>query len=309
MPKSAYPIDPALTAIAIAYRNPNYIADLVLPRIPVGKQEFKFMEYPVDTFFNIAETAVGRKSRPNEIDLIGTEVTDSTIDHGLRGSVPQADIDNADLRYDPLGNMVMLLQEQIALAREKRVAAVVFSAATYPVGLKQTLAGTSQFSDYVNSDPIGVINAALDLPLMRPNQMTFGQQGWTKFKSHPAIVEAVKGTGADKGNVTRQQVAELFELDEIIVGAARSNTANRGQAATLSRLWGKHIALTYKAPVIDAENSVTFGGTFEWGGRFAQQWHDKDIGLRGGTAVQTGESVKERMIATQCGYFIESAFA
>ena len=41
-----FPIDPKLTAIAIAYRNPDVvlIADSVLPRTPTS-QEFKWLEY------------------------------------------------------------------------------------------------------------------------------------------------------------------------------------------------------------------------------------------------------------------------
>lgn len=305
---SPYPIDPALSAIAVAYRNEDYVADSVLPRIRVDKQKFTFLSYADDTHFNIPDARVGRRSKPNEITLDATEVTDSTEDYALDGGVPRADMENADPRYDPLGNEVMFIAEMIALAREKRVADLVHAAATYPAGLKQTLAGANQFSDDT-SHPIKVINAALDVMLMRGNQLVFSQVGWSTFRSHPEIVEACLGTGAARGNVTRQQVADLFEVKEIIVGTARANTAKRGQAAVLARLWGKHIALLYKAPVPQAKGAVTFGGTFEFGDRIASQREEPNMGMRGGIAVRAGESVKERVIANQAGYFIENAFA
>lgn len=308
MALSPYPIDPALTAIAIAYKNPAYIADIVMPRIRVPKQKFTFLQYPSDTFFNTPETLVGRRSKPNEVSLDAVEVPDSTEDHALDGGVPNADVENADPRYDPLGNEVMFIQELIALAREARAAGIVFNPATYAAGLKVTLAGNSQFSD-PSSDPITEINSKLDIPLMRPNQLVFGQAGWTKFRSHPAIVEAVLGTGAKKGVVKREAVAELFEVNEVIVGSARGNSAKRGQAAQLVRLWGNHVAATYKAPVPEAQGAVTFAGTFQWGDRVAMQWEDKDMGMRGGTAVRTGESVRERVIAPDAAYFWENAFA
>jgi hypothetical protein len=307
MSKSAYPIDPALTAIAIAYRNPGYVADLVLPRVRVDKQEFTFLQYAADQFFNIPDTAVGRRSKPNEVNLEGQEITDSCKDYGLDGAVPQSDVANADSRYDPVGNEVMYLQELIALDREARGAGIVFNNATYDPALRTTLAGASRFSDPA-STPIVTINAALDEPLIRPNQMVFGQSGWTKFRSHPEIVEACLGTGAKKGSVTRQAVAELFEVDEVIVGQARGNSAKRGQAPVLARLWGPHLALLHKAPVVDAKGAVTFGATFQWGDRIAGQWEDKNIGLRGGTACRTGESVRERVVASQAGYFFQNAF-
>jgi hypothetical protein len=306
--QSAYPIDPALTAIAIAYANPGYIADQVAPRIPVNKQEFTFMKYDIDQNFNIPDTRVGRKSKPNEVELTGAEVTDSTEDHGLDGGVPNADIANADARYDPLGNEVAYLNELIALAREKRVSNVVHNAASYPVGLKETLSGTGQFT-HASSDPIGKVSGALDIPIVRPNQMVFSQYGWTKFRALPAIVEAVLGTGASKGLVSREAVAALFEVQEVVVGTARANAARRGQAPVLTRLWGKHLALLHKAPVPQAKGALQFMGTFEWGSRIASQWEDKNMGMRGGIAVRTGESLKERVIADQAGYFFEDAFA
>lgn len=307
---SPYPIDPALSAIAVAYKNAQYISDVVLPRIRVNKQEFTWLEYPVDQFFNDVETEVGRRSKPNEVALEANEFTDKCIDQGLDGGVPRADLENADERYDPLGNEVMLLQELVALRRERRAAGVVFNPASYAAGLKVTLAGNTQFD---HADQVGkvipAINAALDLPLVRPNQMVFGQSAWTKFRALPEIVEACLGTGAQRGNATRQAVAELFEVDEVVVGQARGNANKRGQAANLTRLWGKHLALIHKAPVPDAKGALTFGGTFQWGDRIASQWEDKNMGMRGGIAVRTGESVKERIIASQAGYFFEDAFA
>lgn len=308
MARSPYPIDPALTAIAVAYKPQGMIADLVLPRVTVGKQDFKWLVYPLDAYFNLPETRVGRRSRPNQVTLDATEVTMSTVDHGLDGGVPQVDIDNADERYDPLGNEVELIMNLVANRREVRAARLVHSAATYPVGLKTTLAGSSQFSD-PNSTPIATISAALDMPLMRPNQMVFSADGWTAFRRHPEIVSAALGNAGNKGLATREQVAELFEVNEVLVGQARANTANRGQAAALTRTWGKHLALTYKDPAAASNGAVTFGATFQWGGRVAMQWADRNIGLTGGTGVRSGERVLESLVATQAGYFFESAFA
>jgi hypothetical protein len=256
----------------------------------------------------MVDTSVGRRGRPNQVTLNSKEVTDRTDDHALDGGVPRSDIDNADERYDPLGDEVMFIQELIAIRREMRAAAVVFNPATYAPGLKVTLAGDTQFNHPDHPGVITAINEALDDPLMRPNQMTFGQSGWTKFRSLPEIVEACLGTGAKKGNVTRAQVAELFEVKEVIVGAARGNAAKKGQPAQMTRLWGNHLALTYKAPVPQGKGVVTFGGSFQWGDRIASQWEDRNIGMRGGIAVRTGESLKERLIAREAGYFFEDAF-
>lgn len=304
-----FPLDPVLMAIAIAYRNPAYIADLVLPRVTVGKQEFKYWRYPVEESFAAPETAVGRRSAPNEVELTATEETSATQDFGLDDPIPQADIDNAPANYSPVDRAVRQLADYIALGREVRTAELVFNPANYTADKKVALMNTDQFSDFEHSDPVEVISEALDKPLMRPNTMTMGQSVWSKVSRHPKIVKAINGNDGDTGIVRRQAVAELFELQNIYVGQHRLNTAKKGQVANLQRVWGKHISLTFIDPNADTNGGVTFGFTAQWGSRISGQETDSKIGLRGGQRVRVGEAVKELIVASDAGYLIEDAVA
>ena len=127
MSNAPFPIDAELTAIAIAYRNGRMIADDVLPRVPVGKQEFKYWKYDLADGFTVPNTLVGRKSRPNEVEFDATDATDSTEDHGLDAPVPKADIDNAPANYNPLGRATEQTTNLIVLDREVRTSALVFN--------------------------------------------------------------------------------------------------------------------------------------------------------------------------------------
>lgn len=304
-----FTIDETLVAITIAYRNQAYIADGVLPRVTVGKQEFKWWEYPIAETFRLPDTRVGRRSQPNEIDLTATEQTSSTEDFGLEDPIPQSDIMNAPPQHSPIDKAVMTLSDYILLDREKRCADLVFAAANYPTGNKVQLSGTDQWSDYANSDPIDDISVGLDACLVRPNIMVVGQEVWSKLARHPKIMKAVHGNDGDTGIARRAQIAELFELDEVLVGQSRRNTAKKGQTATLARVWGKHCSLQFRDRNADTRGGLTFGYTAEWGSRVAGQEPDSKIGLRGGVRVRVGESVKELIVAGQAGYFIEDAIA
>lgn len=307
MAKSPYPIDADRTAIAIGYRNKALIADQVLPRVPVAKEEFTWMEYPVAEGFTLPDTLIGRTSRPNEANLSGVEQTSSTRDYGLEIPVPQKDIDNADSRYDPVDRATMRISDWIATGREVRTANLVFNAASH--ANKITLAGPSQFSDFANSDPLGVLLAGLDSCLVRPNVGVLGNAAWTKLRQHPKVVKAVLGNAGDSGVASRQAVAELLELDEILVGQGWLNTAKPGQAPVMTRIWGKHVAMIHRNPVASTDGEVTFGLTAEFGGRVARSEFDSKIGLRGGTRLVVGESVRELVVASQASYFVENAVA
>lgn len=309
MSKGPFPIQPHLTAIAIAYRNSRLIADDVLPRVPVGKQEFKYSKYELADAFTQVDDAVGRKSQPNQVAWSATEVTDSTKDHALDDPVPQVDIDNAAPGQDPLGRSTEFTTNLILLNREVRTANLVFDAANYAAANKVTLAGASQWSDYAGSDPIPAIVGALDTMIMRGNIMTIGRAVASKLFSHPKVCKAIYGNNTDAGIVNRRQLADLLELDEIFVGEGWVNTAKKGQAVNMQRVWGKSCSLMYRDRLADAERGTTFGFTAQFGGRVAGAIADPDIGMRGGQRVRAGESVKEVITASDLGYLFSAAVA
>jgi hypothetical protein len=150
---------------------------------------------------------------------------------------------------------------------------------------------------------------ALDSVLMRPNVMVLGRAVYTKLMQHPKLVKAFFGNSGDSGKVSKQFLAELFEMDEVIVGEGWYNSAKPGQTATMARLWGKHAALLVRDKQVSPEGGVTFGYTAEWGNRVGGRREDPDIGLRGGVRVRVGESVKELIVANDLGYFFQNAVA
>lgn len=305
-----FPIDPQLTAIAIAYRNPDValIADDVLPRTPTA-QEFKYLKYDLAQGFTVPDTKVGRKSMPNEVEFSATEITDKVVDHGLDDIVPNEDIEADNQGVDPLGMAVGYLTNLVMLAREKRTADLVFALNTYAAANRTTLSGTSQWSDTTNSDPVAAIGDALDVPVMRPNIAVFGQQTWTVLRRHPKIVQAVKSTAQGAGMVTRQEFADLFELQQIYVGQSFLNTAKKGQTVSNARVWGKHASFIYRDRAAGPQNGTTFGFTAEFGNRIAGQIDEPRIGLTGSVRVRSGERVKELVTASDLAYFFQNAVA
>lgn len=142
--------------------------------------------------------------------------------------------------------------------------------------------------------------------------------GWRVFRQHPKVVESIKSTGAGgsvaQGVVMREAVAELFELDEVLVGESRGKALpqNISAAASVpSRLWGKHCALITADPLarLTLTNRPTFMMTAQHGTKVAGRIMDPDMGMRGGYRVRAGEEVKEIVISKECAYFFENAFA
>ena len=290
-----FPVTPELTAIAIAYRNPDasLIADDVLPRVrAVGTREFRYTVYDLSSF-DRPNTYVGRRGRPNEVSMGSDELTAAIEDYGLDDRIPQDDIDQAArMGRDLPGESVEYIMNLVKLDREVRVANLVQDADNYATGCSRTLSDTDQWSD-ASSTPLTALLEALDVPFMRPNTMVMSQTVWSRLRLHPQIVKAVYPLSGE-GVVTRQQVADLLEIQHIHIGASRVNNSRKGQKTALTPTWGKHCALLYLDRAASSQRGVTWGMTVPYGTAVGGSRPDPDIGLRGGLVVRAGRRRRSR---------------
>lgn len=316
MSTTAFPLNPELTAVAIGYKNRDIdlIADQVLPRITTAKK-FAYTRYNQADGYTVPATRVGRKSEPTMVDFGGTLVNDECVDWGLDDLLPNDEVEawnqmpKPSTAVGPLAKSTGLLTGLVMLDREIRVANTVFSSATYPSGNKVALSGTSQWSDFSNSNPLDALLAAMDVPLFRPNTVVLGQAVWTKLRQHPKVIQAANISAQTGGAITRQQLADLLEVRDVLIGAGFSNTAKKGKAPVFSRVWGKHCALLYVGTDLANADQPCFGFTAQFGTRIAGVFDAPRQGLRGGQIIRVGESVKEVISASDTGYFFENAIA
>lgn len=310
-------VDPVLTAIAVNFANPDvaFIADRIMPRVPVMATDFKWTYFPPDQMFTVPETEVGRKGLVQQVEFTGEERTSSVKDYGLDDVIPQRDIDAAralraagNTAFDPEARAVEGLTHLIQLDREKRVAGMVQDAANYDADKKVTLSGAGKFTD-PSSDPIGVISTALDATfIMRPNLAAMGRKAWTALSTHPDILKAINRTSGDKGRASREAVAELFELSEILVGDSYINAARKGQTASFERVWGGNIALIHRNMQAGPDGTApAWGWTAQFDGRVSGRFFDPKVGLKGAQTLRVGEQLREVIAAPATGYLIQDA--
>ena len=130
-PSNELHVDAVLTNLSLKYVNEELIADMVLPIVKVVKRSNKFFVYDKKDTYKIVDSLVGPKAQPNEVDwAVGTD-NYSVSDYALADYVPLEDADNADAPLDVRIDTNEFLNQWLALGREKRVADLVFAAATY----------------------------------------------------------------------------------------------------------------------------------------------------------------------------------
>lgn len=304
---------PGLTNVAIQYKNPELIGDLVLPPTPVGLKTDKFKKYDKDERFTLPDTKVGPKSEPNEVDFAVTEDVYLCEDHSLEEYVSNETIDNAMAPISPLADAAELVTDYILQSREKRVADAVFALANYDATNKQDIAGAWAT---LTNDVLTDIEAGIDQCFMPPNVMVMGIKTWRKVSRNTSVLAAVKGTlapqkiktpgGESKGTVNIDEFATYLGLDAVLIGRAQVNSSKKGQAASFKRVWdgpnaGKGGAALLRVKKGPAVKDVFWGTSFDWKGRQTFTF-DSTRGAFGGKMVRVSESTVVKVTAKDVGY-------
>ena len=271
-------VNTPLTMISVAYiqNETRFVASRVFPNIPVSKQSDLYFEFDRG-FMNRSEMVV--RAPGTETRGIGYKV-DSSANYycnvyGLHHDVADAVRANADAPLNPDRNATQLLTLQGLLTKELKFVNNYFKASvwTYDRTGVASAPGTNQFLQWNDaaSTPIEDIRlykrTIAESTGFEPNKLVLGRAVWDALLDHPDIVDRIKG-GATTGQpavASMNLMAQLFEIEEVLVANAIQNTAAEGQTATHSFIAGKGALLCYSAPQPGVE-VPSAGYTFSWNG-------------------------------------------
>ena len=290
-------VDAVLSGVSVKYSNEELIADQVMPVVNVKKESDKYFVYTRD--WRLPQSKRGLGAEANEVEWnVGTD-TYSCEEYALKDLIPDRVRANQDNPLNIDVDTTEDLTELIQVGREKRVADIAFVAGTYGTQTS-ALAGANQWDDYAGSDPIGDVRSAKATVHAAsgktPNTMIIGYQAHLKLLDHPDILERIKYT--QRGVVTNDILAALFEVDKYIVGKALYDSSQEGGDESLGYIWGKSVALIYAQPSPGIKK-VSFGYQFQSRGFRVKKWR---VEGRDGDFVEAGEIRDEKVVAATCGY-------
>lgn len=265
-------IDPVLSNLARGYQPPGYIANVLFPRVPVMQRGGRVITFGYEDFMlyqtrrapgaDTKRISVGMSSDPYLLE-----------DHSLEAGVP-IELQQEAAAVAPSIDLSMVavrkVQRAMALRMEVQAAGIARTLATYPVGNRINLSGTSQWSDWgTASDPIQVIENAKEAVRqrigVRPNTVVMGAQVFAQVRQHPKIVDRIKYT--QREIATPELLAMLFGVERVVVGDALSAADSTSSTPTFTDVWGKDCIVAYTVPGSVADmGTPTYGYTYQLDG-------------------------------------------
>lgn len=268
-----------LTDLAIAWTQDesDFVAGRVFPTVPVKKASDNYVIYQKGYFYRDEFAPRPLGGRPKQVGFEIEKGLYSCEEEALESKVDDRERENADQPLDPDVSAQMLLTTQALIHRDRLWAEAFFKTGVWTVnweGREQAPTKKEEEEtkflqfDQVGSEPIEFFDQRrIDIKSKTgymPNKLVIGADVFRVLKNHPAIVERIKYT--QRGIVTLDILAELFDVDEVLVPYGVQNTAEEGLANKIDFIVNRKAALLVYAAPAPTINAPSAGYSFAWTG-------------------------------------------
>ncbi|MGN0999688.1 MAG: hypothetical protein ACI4PO_09070 [Faecousia sp.] len=280
--KGAFRPHTALTNIAMAYYQnaSNYFAKAIFPicRVPLSSDSYyRFSKEDLLRDSWQRKPAYGKVMPAvvsEDMDTYNCVVDQMIMGVDLIRNTDQKRRQGPAMK-DPRKEKTKVMAEQANIHQDRLFADAFFKAGVWGnewEGVENTSPADKQFIKFSNdnSDPISFIaeqKMAMHQQTGRtPNKLAIGANVFTALRKHPAILERIKygGTSANPAQVTRNVLAQLFEVDDLVVMMSIMNKAKAGADADMDFIGDPNGLLLAYATGSPSVEEPTAGYIFMW---------------------------------------------
>lgn len=234
-------VDMLLTDASSAYIPQGHISEQVLPQVKVAQKTGLLGKYG-SNHLRIETSIIGGEGKYRRVKPILRQTQAYNVEgHGLEGLVTKDDYGNVLKPFDAERDETMGITSILWLEKEKILADALGDTAILTQNV--TLSGTSQLSDYTNSDPLGVFSTARQTVKsnsgVAPDTAVLSWEVWNKLIYHPKLLALFNYVEA--GKLSNQALADIMGVQRVLIGSVNYNSAKEGQTDSLAPVWGKNI--------------------------------------------------------------------
>ncbi len=304
-------IDKFLTMASKGYMPEGFIADAILPVVNVKEKSGLLAGYGLNHIRVMNTVYGGRGKAPRFESNTRSSQTYLVESHGLEGLVTPDDYRNVEEPYDAEKDETLFLVTVLKISREKALADALGATAT--MTQNTTLSGVTQFSDYINSDPLGKFKTAqvavYDGCGAKPDT---GIMSWKVFNTlsyHPGILDALGFAQNRAGTLQENEVASAMKVQRLLIGEPKYNSAALGQTDVLADVWGKNVLFAV-CPKSAMKMQVSLGYQVRLIGEApyaTSKWSENNP--RGATGILTTDHYDDLLSNVSAAYLIKDAIA
>jgi hypothetical protein len=237
----------------------KFIGLRVLPPLGVQQEGADFARIDIASLLGkVEDTRRAPRSTYNRDSWEWTKDSYNTDEHGVEETVDDATVERYGdvIRAEQLA--VVRAVNRILLRLEYDIAAAVFNTTTWSGSALTTTLGTA-WTTAASADPLADIDAAHEKVSAGcgedANTLVLTKKGFTsmirtdrmedllKYDASQLLIAMNSGQNQNMVSDVMAGLKSLLQVDNIIVGRGFTNTANKGQTASLARVWDNTMAM------------------------------------------------------------------
>lgn len=242
-----------LTNLSTAYiqTRTDFIASQVFPNVPVEKQSDRYYTYTQNDWFRDEAQVRGESS-----ESVGSGYNISTDTYNCDVWAIHKDVAdkiraNADAGINVDRDATEFVTQRLLIRKERQWATDYFTTSVWDTDVVGGVDFTV-WSTYATSTPITDIQLGVDTVLANtgfmPNTLVLGWEVFSQLKNHPDIRDRINPTGLDRLATTQAIMAQVLDIERLVVAKAVYATNVEGETAAYSFVHGKNALLCYSQP-------------------------------------------------------------
>jgi hypothetical protein len=316
-----------MPSICIEYHPEEFVADKLLSSVVVPTYSGSYTKFSSDSAFQIWDDTMAHNGQANEIGW------KTTLDSYL--AQPYGNKDYYDYDASALNPVavnwaevkVKNLARNLKLQKELRTiamcqASTVIKAVTIGGAPWWTSNASGQVTAYnAAAFPIKDVQTLRATLAMPPNVLVMGRDVFIGLQNHPNVLGQRPITRA--GSINPSEMAELFDVSEIVVSDLKYNSAgNRARAQALTFAWQGVFFMAYRNPDdLMTIDQITWGAQFlvdndqiegprisqtmaHKDGWIVRAWEEPDRGPDGGLCLATYHKYALKTVAADLGVLL-----
>lgn len=201
---------------------------------------------------------------------------------------------------------------------EKRVADKVFNPTTWTGGALTTAITNEWDQNHVDTatpitDVEAAVNKVYDASGLWPNALIINKKVFRNLRNLDQIIERINSSGAGSpskpSDITEQMLAQVFDLEYIIVAGASRNSAAEGRTATPTQIWSSEYAMVCKIATSGDMREPCIGRTFHWAadgssiGGTVETYREEKVR---GDIIRVRHQTSEEILYPQAGHLLSN---
>ena len=297
----------------------GYVATEVFPVVDVMSQAGNFGKIPIEQLLQQRDTKRAPGSGYARGNWTFDKATYATEEHGAEEVVDDREAKMYSDYFKAEQISTMRAFSSVLRNAEQRVADAVFNTTTW-TGSGLTTAVSIEWSTSATAVPLTNVEAAVqkiyDGSGLWPNALIINRRVFRNLRNCAQVTDRIAASGAGSAikasDITTQMLAQVFDLDFIIVAGSSKNSAKEGQSATPAQIWSNEYAMLCKIATGGDMREPCIGRTFHWAddgssiGGTVESYRDEKVR---GDVIRVRHDVDEIVLYPEAGHLLSNITA